>query len=177
MPSDAEVAAAGAKIEAVDLANPATLDALDEVRFTEAGEQAAREALTSATGDALWAAVWVYASSATDPEPLRPLADNGDPSIRVMVAAALVALGDAAGFAGLESTLSETGHLPGSHPPISIGDFAAFTLSRYVQAAGAPASAETEEDVAGAPERWAEWLGPHAGELVFDASSRTWSTP
>lgn len=173
----ADVAAAHGMIEAADLGTADSINALEGVRFTQAGEEAARAVLASgATGDVLWAATWVYASSATDPGPLVPLLDNADASIRAMAAATLVALGDRAGFAVLAALLPETGQLQGSAPPLSIGSFALSTLSRYVQVAGVPAEPATQSEVAAAAANWAAWLGAHTSALTFDAPSGTWKT-
>ena len=179
-PSAADVAAARQKIASADLGNPDTIDKLEGVRFTPAGEQAAREVLASASAsgrDALWAATWVYASSATEPAPLRPLLENGDASIRTMAAAALVALGDRSGFGALEASLSDADQLRGSHPPISIGGFTLYTLSRYVQAADAPEPPQSEQELADVQARWADWLQRHGNDLQFDAQSGTWNAP
>ena len=178
MPSDADVTAARQKIESADLGSPKTIDELEGVRFTAAGEQAARDVLASASGrDALWAATWVYASSATEPAPLRPLLENGDASIRTMAAAALVALGDRSGFGALEASLSDADQLRGSHPPISVGGFTLDTLSRYVHAADAPEPPQSGQELANVQARWADWLQRHGNDLQFDAPSGTWNAP
>ena len=177
MANAADVATTRGMIETADLGTADTINALEGVRFTPAGEEAARAILaSSATGDVLWAATWVYASSATDPAPLVPLLGNADPSIRAMAAATLVALGDHAGFAVLAALLPDAGQLQGSAPPLSIGSFALFTLSRYVQASGVPAEPATEADLAAAAANWAVWLGAHDSALTFDTASRTWKT-
>ena len=172
------MAAAREQIEAADLGNEQTIDALEGIRFTPAGEEAARAVLTSsASGDVLWAATWVYASSATDPAPLAPFLQNADASIRAMAAATLVARGDQSGFDALAGLLAEAGNLRGSSPPISIGGFAAFTLSRSVQAADAPLPPATAADLAAVEEEWSAWLQAHGDALVFDAESGTWTQP
>ena len=177
LPDATEVAAARQLIETANLANDDTINALEGVRFTPAGEVAARAILAStADGDVLWAATWVYASSATDPGPLVPLLANADASIRVMAAATLIALGDRAGFAVLATSLPDTGQLRGSVPPMGIGSFALFTLSRYLDAPDIPAPPASEEEIPAAAAAWASWLGGHADDLRFDAPSRTWTT-
>ena len=165
-------------IEAADLGNDVTINAIEGVRFTPAGEEAARAVLaSSASGDALWAATWVYASSAADPAPLGPLLNNADASIRAMAASALVALGEDSGFAVLAASVSDADRLRGSVPPLAIGSFALSTLSRYVAAVGVPAEPATEADLAAAAANWAAWLREHENQLTFDATSGTWNTP
>ena len=171
----ADVAAARQLIEASDLADPQTLNAIEGIRFTPAGEEASRGILASSpSGDILWAATWVYASSGTDAAPLIPLLENGDPSIRAMAAAALLALGERSAFAVLGAALSAGDHLRASKPPRSIGAFVVFTLSRYVQAADAPASPASQAELAAAEASWSAWLQAHASVLEFDALSGTW---
>jgi hypothetical protein len=174
-PIAADVAAARGMIEAADLANPETLNAIEGVRFTPAGEEAARAVLAApAAGDALWAATWVYASSGTDSAVLAPLLVSGDASIRVMAAAALVAAGDRSGFAILAAALSDAGQLRGSQPLISVAGFSASTLSSYIEAAGVPAAAATEAEVAAIAASWSTWLGANEKSLQFDRTSGTW---
>lgn len=165
-------------IEAVDLGDAATIDALDAVRFTAAGEQAARDVLAGAASrDARWAATWLYASSGSDPAPLRSVVLDPDPSIRALAAAGLVALGDRSGLDALVTLIPESTQLAGSHPPLAIGDFAVATSERYVEAADEPASATSEDDSTVARDAWRAWLAKHAGELTFDATTRTWRRP
>jgi len=156
-------------IEAADLGNDETINAIEGVRFTPAGEEAARAVLaSSASGDA---------SSAADPAPLGPLLNNADASIRAMAASALVALGEDSGFAVLAASVSDADRLRGSVPPLAIGSFALSTLSRYVAAVGVPAEPATEADLAAAAANWAAWLREHENQLTFDATSGTWNTP
>lgn len=109
-----------------------TLSALRVVRFTEARARAAREFLASGgDGDPLWAATWLYASTATDTAPLVPLLTHRDPSVRVMAAAALAALEHPGAVEVLRAERRNTGPLRGSEPPITIADFSVLTLERY----------------------------------------------
>ena len=156
-----------ARIAAVKLDVVATLDAVDACRFTPEGATAARAALESgASGAPLWAAVWVYAASGSDPAPLKPLATASDPSVRAMVGAALLAFGDPAGFDVLREALTNDGDLEGSAPPATIGAFAAGSLAQLVMGDNLPT---TSTD-------WAAWLSANASHLVFDAVSGTWAS-
>lgn len=173
VPSAPAVAAvdAGAcrsRIQAADLTQDATIFAVDACQFTLAGAQAASEVLASgATGDPLWAAVWVYAASGSDPAPLRPMLQQGDPSVRAMAAAALVGFGDATGFAVLGQVTTDTGDIAGADPPETIGAFAVDVLDRYVVAPDLPTTASD----------WSGWLASHAPSLTYDSSAGTWSAP
>lgn len=127
----AAVAAARQVIEAADPADPAKLDELSAtVRFSAEGEAAARAILADPGADttAVWAAVWVYGSTAVDPAPLRPFAAHADPSIRAMAGAALLALGDPAGFVALVDSLAVEAQLRGAHPARTVRSFALGTL-------------------------------------------------
>jgi hypothetical protein len=171
----ADEAAAQQVIESTNLADSDSIDAVAGIRFTPAGEQAARVVLVSGpSGDALWAATWVYASSARDPAPLRPLLQNPDASIRAIAASALISVGDRAGFAVLGASLSESHRLTGSDPPQSIGEFALSSLARYIQSARVPAPPTGASDLQAAEAKWASWLAGHADGLQFDPASRTW---
>jgi hypothetical protein len=60
-----------ALIETADLNDGTTLDNISTLRFTQAGADAARAVLQAGgSPDALWAALWVYASAGTDPAPV-----------------------------------------------------------------------------------------------------------
>ena len=164
-------------IEASDLSDPATIGALEEIRFTDGGVQAAREVLEGgAEGDALWAATWVYATSGTDPAPLERLLDNADPTVRVLAAAALLSLGEPAAFDALVTAVGSDEPLRGSVPPGTVSGFATFTLTRYTGTdlggtEGAPAA-----DVQAAAASWAAWLDQHRDDLAFDPSTGMWGT-
>ena len=165
-------------IEAVDLAKPETIDAADRCRFTREGAQAARAVLETGTSqNALWAAIWVYASSGADPAPLRPLLATDDPSLRVMAGASLLAFGDAAGFAAIEAALDDGGGLAGSEPPLTITEFAVGTLARYVIANDVPAGPASPDELDAVRSGWIAWLGAHGTTLAFDDADGTWSGP
>jgi hypothetical protein len=170
-----ELEAASAVVKSANLADADSIAAVEGIRFTPSGTDAARTILESnPTGDLLWAATWVYASSGTDPKVLTPLLGNPDPSIRVMAAAALVAAGDRSGYAILSASLADTGTFRGSRPIISIAGFAASTLSSYVEAGDAPARPADEADVAAVVPLWTTWLSAHEKSLQFDRASGTW---
>jgi hypothetical protein len=162
-----------------DLASEATIDEIGgTLRFTRAGEEAARQTLVSSTNtNALWAALWVYASAGTDPEPLRPLLTNSDPSLRAMAAAILVSLGDAQGFDELRKALTDESSLLGAHPPRSIQTYVLGILSQYISADGMPAEPATEEGLPAAATDWSTWMEQHAFNMQFEPSSGTWSAP
>lgn len=165
-------------IDQTDLTNQSTLQALAPCRFTSAGEQAARETLVSGASDAaLWAAIWVYATSGSDPAPLRAVLANGDSSIRVMAAAALVSFGDGAGFPIIGQSLTDDAQLTGSLPPRTIASLALMTLSRYVVGVDVPQPPETAAQIDGARTAWGDWLKTNAGALVFNDDDGTWSPP
>jgi hypothetical protein len=160
------------------LTDSATVDAVDECRFIKGGADAASEILrTGGTRDQLWAAVWVYGSSAGDPAPLRPMIKNSDATVRVMAAAALARLGDGSGLDTLGAALTDTDNLAGAYPPTLISEFAAASLSRMVDGPdvpGGPASAADITSLAGA---WQSWLGTHRATLTYDASKGEWAAP
>lgn len=122
---------ARAAIENANLADAATIDEVDAIRFTDAGIAAAGVALASGvTGDARWAATWIAASMGCL-EPLEPLLADDDATVRALAAAAFVAAGRPEGATALDALIGETALLRGSEPPISVGEFATVTLERY----------------------------------------------
>jgi len=175
-PASAAVASARQLIESTDFANNGSIDEIGaSVRFTSAGEQAARDVIaSSAETDVLWAALWVYASAGSDPAVVRPLIDNADPSIRAMAAATMVALGDASGFDALNGLIGDETQLLGSHPPLSIREYVIGTFERYIAAAGTPTPPQTAEELGPAALAWSTWLGQNAPALHFDAADGTW---
>jgi hypothetical protein len=131
------------RIEAAKLDDESTILDVDECRFTLEGEQAATAALAGSLGrDALWAAVWVYGSMARDPAPLLPLLNNSDPSVRVMSAGVVLALGRSEAFPILKASLSEPQFLAGSAPSLPVAQYAAGLLSRFISAGGTPPAAD-----------------------------------
>jgi hypothetical protein len=172
------VAAARSMIEAADPADAATLDAVDTVRFTKAGVAAARQVLeTSDDPGALWAALWVYGSGASDPAPIRRLADLSDPTIATLAGATLVGFGDVAGFPALARALAQDGWLAGAHPARRMADFAALTL--VTEIAPSPSAPFPDDDLAPAvyATGWMAWLDAHADALVYDPASARWHLP
>jgi hypothetical protein len=159
----ADVAAAATVIESADPDRPDSVGALQGIRFTDAGAQAARAAIEAgATGDALWAATWVYASSGDDPAPLEPLQAAEDESIRVMAGAAVAWMGGVDGFDTLVAALGSTGYLRGSEPPLTIAAYADGSL-RYLTGA------------APGPDGWPAWLAANRAGLDYDPEERTWT--
>jgi len=177
-PATPDLATARSVLQAADLSKPATIAAVDRVRFTAVGEQAARELLAAgASGEALWAATWVYASSGKDPAPLRGLVTSQDATIRVMAAAFLVATGERAGFEPLVNELADEDLLAGSVPPQAVWTFAVSTLVRYAGPNGPvpPVDAPAAE-LAAAQAAWSGWLSGQGGKLRFDPATGTWSS-
>ncbi len=169
--------AARSAIEATDISKPETIGALERIRFTNAGTQAARGVLQAgAEGDALWGATYVYATSGTDPAPLVPLLQNEDATIRVMAAAALVSLGEPAGFDALVKAVSLDEPLRGSLPPESVSGFATFTLTRYTGVDLGRTEHASAADIETVAAKWTTWLEQHRDGLRFDAASGMWAT-
>jgi hypothetical protein len=186
-PTDAPSAEAQATTEPTDCReriqnatfdNEATIDALEECRFAVAGADAARDVLLAGgTRDQLWAAIWIYGSAAFDPVPLAPMLHHDDSSIRVMAAAAAVAFGDRQGFAPLSDALADESPLAGARPPTTVGHFAAFSLTRYINAAGTPPAADAPEDDSVVAAAWRAWLTEKAASLQYDDDTGEWSLP
>lgn len=167
------------RIEAASLSDQASLNTVDAVRFTDAGRTAAAELLErGVSGDAKWAATWVFASDPSGPGLLRPLLKDANASIRAMAAAGLISIGDPFGFDPLVAALTDDDFLTGSEPPRPIWQFAILTLERYTGAldvARLP-DAPTVEELEEAQARWALWLDANRSSLVFDDATGTWST-
>jgi hypothetical protein len=179
IPATDPVAVAEARriIESADLDAEDALAAVDPLRFTADGIEAARTVLEAGASEAAaWTAIWVYAAGGSDPSPLRPYLESADPSLAVMAAATLVALGDRTGLEAIGRSLSSDAVLAGSHPPRSVAAFAASTLYRYVTAAGAP-TLDGADDATDIGEAWASWLAAHAATVQFDAEAGRWGTP
>jgi hypothetical protein len=160
-------------LAAVDATDPATIEPLLEIQYTDEGADAAAAAIANgATGDQLWAATWVYATSGIDPSVLVPVFSADDPSTRVLAAAGALALGEATAGPVLVDLLLDPTDLRDSEPAVTVGDFAAYTLGRFV--AGPDLTAATTPDaVAGA---WDQWWAEHEASLVFDPPTRMWSS-
>jgi hypothetical protein len=169
----AAILAARAAIDRARLADPASIDALATVRFDDGAPEAAAAALAEGvTGDARWAATWVYASAGTDPAVLKPLLTDEDASVRSLAAAAVTAWGDPAGVPVLASLAASDRPLEGSFPPETIGDFAAGTLARFVTGGPDVAPDAAPAAVAAA---WTAWLGGAGASLTFNPATGTWS--
>jgi hypothetical protein len=168
----------GARIGAANLTDEATINAVDDCRFTAGGAEAARSVLAAGgSRDQLWAAVWVYSSASSDPAPLLPLLQGADSSVRVMAAAAVARLGDRAGLTSLSDALADGGNLAGSRPPLPVAQFAVFSLSRFVDGAGAPAPATGADDETAVANAWRAWLEQNASGLSYDQSRGEWVLP
>jgi hypothetical protein len=165
-------------IESVDFAAPESLDAIAQLRFTDAGIAAARQTLTTADDrNELWAALWVYGSAPDDAAAVSPLLNHGDASIRMLAAAIAFAIGDRAALPVVQASLNDDTQLLGSQPPATIAEFAASTLVRGVEASGTPALPEPDADESAYHSAWADWLTANAEVLTFDSSTKKWRVP
>jgi hypothetical protein len=164
-------------IETADLNDDSTLDNISTLRFTQAGADAARAVLQAgASSDALWAALWVYSSAATDPAPVEPLLTNGDPSIVALAAATLVGFGDAAGLDPIRQALDADDFMSGAEPPLTLREFALETLARYVTGSDVP-DPQSFADDSSAVTAWQAWLDANRAQLHFDPDQGVWTVP
>ncbi len=173
----AKVAAATTVLKSAKLGDPGSLAALERVRFTAGGTDAASKLISSgATGDTLWAATYVYATSGSDPAPLRSLATGtaASPSIRAMAAAGLVGRGDLAGFDALIAAIGGSSPMDGAAPAGAIWEFAADVLERYTHTGFGPKLAATQAERATIQARWQGWLDQNKARLRFDGPSGLW---
>jgi len=172
------VAAASTVLKAVHLADPASLAALQGVRLTAAGTQAAADLLKAgASGDVLWAATYVYGSASGDPAPLKPIATdpNATATIRAMAAAGLVGGGDVAGFDPLIAALSGTDRMDGAEPAGAVWEFAADVLQRYTKQGFGPLLTATDAERITIAAEWKTWLDANRAKLHFDATTQLWA--
>jgi hypothetical protein len=173
-PDGPAVEAARAAIDANNLADPATLEPLMVIRFTDEGAAAAAQAIQSgATGDALWAATWIYEASGTEPDVLMPLLSNPDVSVQAMAAVTLLAWGKREAAPVLVQLLSASGFIRGSEPPTSVSGFAAGALDRFVKGPEIAATA-TPEELAAA---WSSWFGANQAAMQYDPDTARWHSP
>ena len=166
-------------LEAADLADQVSRFEIDAVSDTQAAVDAAAGVIAEgATGDPLWAAVYVYANGGDDPAVLVPLLSDPDPTIRVMAAAGAVAMGERAGFEPLVAALTDTSTFAGSDPPLQIWQFATGTLARSTGVAenGPPFDANERRRLL-AVDRWTAWLEASGDGLTFDPDTGGWSVP
>ena len=178
-PGAADVGAASTMLTAVRLDSADSLAAIEGVRLTAAGARAAGDLLKSgATGDALWAATYVYASSGDDPEPLRAVAAStgASPTVRVMAAAGLLGRGEIAGFEPLIAALATSDPMDGMEPAGTTSEFAADVLERYTGAGLGPALTASEDERAASQATWQGWLDANRATLQFDRGSSAWVT-
>ncbi len=171
------VEVAASTLQAAKLDDEASLAALEGIRFTPAGTEAAARMLGSgATGDVLWAATYVYASAGADPTPLRTLAGSSTASltIRAMAGARLLAAGDVAGFVPLLLALAASEQMDGAAPAGYLWEFAADVLERYTHAGFGPGLAATDPERATIAAQWQMWLDTNRDRLRFDATAHLW---
>ena len=166
-------------LTAVRLDTADSLAAIEGVRLTPAGAAAAADLLASgATGDALWAATYVYASSGGDPEPLRAIATStgASPTVRVMAAAGLLGRGEIAAFEPLIAALATADPMEGTEPPGTTSEFAADVLERYAGTGFGPELGASEDERAASQAKWQAWLDANRATLQFDRASTSWVT-
>ena len=168
------VDATRAAIDSADITKQESIETLSTARFTHEGAAAAALAIQSgATGDALWAATWIYGASGDDPAILLPLLSSSDRTIQAMAAASLLAWGRKEAAHVLVTLLSADGIVRGSEPPVSIAALADSTLDRFVDGP-ALASDATPEDRAAA---WSSWFTANEASMQFDIDTATWHAP
>jgi len=175
-----QVAAATSILMAATFADPASLRALAGIRFSAPGVEAAAALLHGgATGDTLWAATFVYASSATDPAPLRSVATDpaASAAVHAMAAAGLVGNGDVGGFPVLVASLGSADQMPSSDPPETTWEFAADVLERFTHAGIGPSLDATDSERSTAQVAWTDWLAAHTATIRFDSASGLWVIP
>jgi hypothetical protein len=158
----------------VDLEKDATVGAVGECRWVELGVEVARDVLAAGgSRDQMWAAVWVYGTSGTDPAALRPMLAYDEPSISTMAAGALLPLGDRDALELLGAAVSDTDILLGSRPPTTISAYAQYILGRFVIADDTPARLGIAPD--DSADAWLAWLERHGDALVYDPTTGEWS--
>ena len=169
-------------LRAAQLDDAGSLDAVSELRFTDEGITAAQNALVEPglSEGARWAAVFLYANGGTDPAPLLPLLDSGDPTITLMAAVGLIARGRPEGFASVINAIYEpdagTGFLAGSHPPLMRWVFATLSLARYTGRPDLGPPLDAEETMrARSQQQWQLWLSTEMPTLQFHPSAGEWS--
>jgi hypothetical protein len=87
-----------------------------------------------------------------------------------MAAAGALSFGDSSDGQELVDLLPDTTDLRQSEPTVTVGDFAAYTLKRFV--AGPDLSAATTPESIGTA--WQQWWADHGGSLEFDQAARMW---
>lgn len=173
------VTAAATLIGAAKLTDPTSLGALEAIRFTAAGIEAAAAVMAAGgTDDALWAAAYVYASSARDAAPLRTLVQSStaSASVRTLAAAGMVGLGDIDGFEPLIASLDTPEPMAGADPAGTIWEFAAGVLGRYTTAGFGPNLDATDAERTAIAGQWTTWFEANKGTLRFDQPSQLWVT-
>jgi hypothetical protein len=169
--------AARALLGAATLDDERSLGALEGIRFSAAGVEAARVALAGgATGGELWAATYVYATSGTDTAPLAAIVanTNASTSVRAMAAAGLVGRGDVAGFEPLIAGLAGSEPMDGAEPAGKLWEFAADVLGRFTSTGFGPLLEATDAERATIQAQWQAWLSANRASLRFDGATQLW---
>lgn len=159
-----------------NLKDPTSRSAIERLQGTEAGTAAAAAALAEGvSGDALWAAAYVYAAGSGDPAPLRPLLQERDVWIRVLAGAGLVARGDVSGFEVLVDGLLHQDPLRGSSPPTPVWTVVTAVLVRMTGVSQfGPHWDFDQRRRTLAHRRWRSWLEKNHERLWFDSSTGEW---
>jgi hypothetical protein len=170
---------ARAVILQANLKDPRSRQAIERLNSTDAGAGAARGVLAEGvSGDALWAATYLYASGSGDPGPLRPLLKTEDVSIRVLAGAGLVTRGDVSGFDALVDGLRHREPFRGSSPPTPVWTVATAVLVRMTAVSRfGPRWDFDERRLAVAHRRWRAWLEENRRRLRFNRSTGEWNLP
>jgi hypothetical protein len=166
-----------ALIRAVRLDRPSSIRPLDNLRGTAGGVTAAHRLIREgSTGDALWAAVYVYAGGGDDPAPLRGVLNDTNVGIRLLAAEGLALRGDVTGLAALIELLDDATVVPASSPPRGVWWVASLALARSVSAPHlGPAADADQRSRAAARTRWQEWFDANRSRLQFQATTQEWS--
>ena len=170
-----DVAAAVGLIDGANLDEASTISPIQNIRFTPAGTLAAcRRLAEGVSGDALWAAAWVYATGGTDPAPLLPLLANDDPTIRSIAGAGVASMGRPEGLDALAELISVDVGLRGSRPPVTVPRYAAAILARLIESGVGDVSTGSPEERVAAKAAWTSWLETNRSRLTFDAEQLGW---
>lgn len=160
--------------------DPASLNAVSRLILEDEGVAAAKALLNHPELDVAvrWAAVYVYGGGGADPEPLLPVLQDADPSLRLLAAVGLIARGRSEGFAPTVAALSDEMILFGSKPPETRWRVAARTLVRHTLRAdlGPPLDADARIR-ARCQQRWQDWLTSALPSLRFDPGTAEWTSP
>jgi hypothetical protein len=174
-PSRADIDAAAKVLAAVHLDDENSINEIEGIRFSDAGANAAREAIESgASGAKLWAATWVYSTVGLDTAPLRRLFNHADPSIRLMSACGALSMGEAAGFKVLVDLLTIDGIVTASRPPMRVWESASDCLQFVTDVDLGPGPDASPQTVSASAAAWSNWLDRNRSGLRFDPTTGTW---